>query len=61
MANGINVNMDKTKIMHFKTKRSAQSKFDYVFNANSLEYCKEYKYLGHWINEHLDLNVMLKD
>ena len=29
-SNGITVNMDKTKIMHFRTKRSAQSKFDYT-------------------------------
>ena len=53
--------MDKTKIIHFRTKWSAQSKFDFMFNGNSLEYCKEYKYLGLklWNNEHLDLNVML--
>ena len=42
-------NRDKTKIMHFRTKRRAQSKFDFKFNGNSLEYCKEYKYLGLWI------------
>ena len=59
-SNGITVNRDKTKIMHFRTKRRAQSKFDFKFNGNSLEYCKEYKYLGLWINEHLDLNLMLE-
>ena len=41
--------------MHFRTKRRAQSKFDSKFNGNFLEYCKEYKYLGLRINEHLDL------
>ena len=46
--------------MHFRTKRRAQSKFDIKFNGNSLEYCKEYKYLGVWINEDLDLNLMLE-
>ena len=48
--------------MHFRTncKRRAQSKFNFKFNGNSLEYCKEYKYLGLWINEHLDLNLMLE-
>ena len=32
--------------MHFRTKKRAQSKFAFKFDGNSLEYCKEYKYLG---------------
>ena len=37
-------------------KRKVQSKFLFLFNKRPVPYCKAYKYLGCFINEHLDYN-----
>ena len=52
----LEVNLSKTNIMHVRGARQLQSKFMFLFNKRSVEYCKSYKYLGVTINEFLDFN-----
>ena len=53
--NDVLINAEKTKIMHFRHKRRKQHLYHFYYNDQVLDYCSEYKYLGYWINEHLDL------
>ena len=50
----LEVNLTKTNILHFRNKRKPQLKFMFIFNRNTVSYCKYYKYLGCTINEFLD-------
>ena len=59
-SNGIKVNSDKTKVMHFRKQHRPRSKSVLLFNNEPLDYCQEYKYLGLWVNEHLKVNAMLQ-
>ena len=49
------INESKTKVIHFRNKNTLQT--DYVFNCgeNTIVCVSEYKYLGFWFNEHLDM------
>ena len=51
--NDVLINAEKT-IMHFRHKRCKQHLYHFYYNDQVLDYCSEYKYLGYWINEHLD-------
>ena len=57
--NGISINVSKTKIMHFRKKGRRCSNFKFLCSDCEIEYCSEYKYLGLWINEHLDIAMMI--
>ena len=50
----LEVNLTKTNILHIRNNRKPQSKFMFIFNKNTVSYCKYYKYLGCTINEYLD-------
>ena len=50
----LEVNLTKTNILHIRNKRKPQSIFMFIFNRNTVSYCKFYKYLGCTINEFLD-------
>ncbi len=50
------VNYDKSKVMHFRKKRTLQSEVPFHIGNTRLDYCKEYKYLGVYFNEYLDYN-----
>ena len=52
--NGIQFNLQKTKVMHIRHKRRPQSSFVFKCGNNQIQYCDEYKYLGLWINQYLD-------
>ena len=52
--NGIQFNLQKTKVMHIRHKRQTQSSFVFECGNNQIQYCNEYKYLGLWINQYLD-------
>ena len=43
----------KSKCMHFRSKRKPCSSSNFKMGDFSVEYCHEYKYLGFWINEFL--------
>ena len=52
------INPIKTQVMHFRKKHRSHSTYQYKLKCgpHNLQYTSEYKYLGFWINEHLDLN-----
>ena len=58
--NDIHFNLDKTKVMHIRHKRRPRSSFGFQCGNNEVKYCDEYKYLGLWINEHLDTKEMVR-
>ena len=47
----LEVNLTKTNVMHVRNVRCNQSKFMFLFNKRSVDYCKMYKYLGSTIDE----------
>ena len=51
--NRMMMNMDKTKIIHFRNNRKQQTKTNFTIGQETLEKCSSYKYLGLEINEHL--------
>ena len=53
---GISINVKKTKILHFRQKRTSLSDFKFKLGDQHIEYAHEYKYLGFWFNEFLDLD-----
>ena len=50
------VNVNKTKIVHFRKTRVPQSNVIFKLGNDNLEYVKEYKYLGVILTEHLDFS-----
>ena len=47
------VNTDKTQVVHFRSRRSRLTQFEFMFNGISLEKVSVYKYLGVYFDEHL--------
>ena len=45
--------------MHFRKKRKPCSTFNFICSNSKIEYCSEYKYLGLWINEYIDVSMMV--
>ena len=50
----LEVNLSKTNIIHIRQKRKPQSNFTFQFNNKVVAYCQSYKYLGCFIDQHLD-------
>ena len=50
----LTVNNDKSKIIHFRPSRRKQTDFEFKYGTESLECVGEYKYLGFYLNSHLD-------
>ena len=50
----LSVNLSKTNILHVRDKKVQQSNFIFLFDKIPVPYCTRYKYLGLFINEHLD-------
>ncbi len=50
----LSVNVDKTKVMHFRSKNRHVSDFVFCVNDVPLSYVSEYKYLGIVLSENLD-------
>ena len=48
------VHCDKTKIMHFSPKAESRSSYVFKCGPRVLLYENSYKYLGIWLDEHLD-------
>ena len=57
---GLTINPQKTKAMHFRNVRKPQSNVTLHIGSKPLEYCHQYKYLGFWINEHLNMHESLQ-
>ena len=56
----LEVNLSKTNILHVRPNRKLQSIFVFLLNNRPVSYCKSYKYLGCYIDEHLDYNYTSK-
>ena len=56
----LSINVSKTKIIHFRFKGKMRSQFDFKCGNHTLEYTEECKYLGLWLNEHLDYKMTVK-
>ena len=54
----IEANLTKTEVMHVRKPSVSQSKFKFRFGARNINYCKNYKYLGLHIDQHLDFEKM---
>ena len=50
----LEVNLTKTNIMHVRNPHCPQSKFTFLFNYRTVNYCKTYKYLGTTLDEFLN-------
>lgn len=51
------VNLDKTKIMHFRKKGNTRSSYEFKYDNESIKYADSYKYLGLHFDEHLSMEV----
>ena len=51
------VNVTKTKIMHFRNPRKKISTFKFILNGQELEKVSCYKYLGSYLNEHMNTEI----
>ena len=47
------VNLDKTKIVHFRKAKTPRSEYIYKYGSQPVEYANVYKYLGMYFDEHL--------
>ena len=52
----MNVNVEKSKIVHFRGKRVRRSNFMFQFGESNFEYVCKYKYLGILLDEFMDFN-----
>ncbi len=50
------INIDKTKVMHFRTKDCTRTQFDFNVNGQKLKIVNSYKYLGILLEEFLDFS-----
>jgi len=53
----LQVNADKSKIMHFRKTSKTRSQYNFMLGNITLEIVDEYKYLGLVLNEHLNYNI----
>ena len=53
----LKVNNAKTNIMHLRGKRKKPTDFTFKFDGTNLQIVEQYKYLGFWLNEHLNYDV----
>ena len=55
------INTEKTKILHIRKKHRQRSSYKFKCNHSNtpIEFCNEYKYLGIYFNEFLDMKVTI--
>ena len=58
--NDLVVNLEKSKIVHFRTQSTPKTNFTFVLNNNDMEIVPSYTYLGLLLSEFLDYNCMAK-
>ena len=54
------VNMDKSKVMHFRNPSRQKTQFKFICSNNELDSVDKYRYLGLILNDTLDYNVTAK-
>lgn len=58
--NDLVVNIDKSKIVHFRIQSVTQTNLEFMLNGNQLDIVSKYMYLGLLLNEFLDYNEIAK-
>ena len=58
--NDINVNLEKSKIVHFRSQSTERTNFSFVFNGLNMEIVSSYTYLGLLLTEFLSYEDMAK-
>ena len=51
------VNLDKTKVMHFRNKRKQITKYCFTYENSQIEIVNRYKYLGVLLDDYLDFST----
>ena len=51
------VNINKSKVMHFRSLTTPQTNYRFLYRNENLETVNRYKYLGLVLNDHLDFNI----
>lgn len=57
----LELNQGKTKVVHFRKKSAKCTEFDFHCGNTSIDKVKNYKYLGLWFNEHLDMTYAARE
>ena len=58
--NGLKINKDKSKIVHFRRLSVQRSVFNFSCGEMRLDLIQQYKYLGLILHEHLDYSITAK-
>ena len=58
--NGLNINTDKTKVVHFRLPSVRRTSFPFTCCSKPVECTDRYKYLGLVLNEFLDYSITAK-
>jgi hypothetical protein len=53
----MSINIDKTKVIHFRSKRTPQTSNEFMLGNSRLEKASQYKYLGVMLDEKLNFGV----
>jgi hypothetical protein len=56
----INVNLEKSKIVHIRTQSVTRSNFQFIFNGKEVDIVSKYTYLGLLLTEFLSYEEMAK-
>lgn len=59
-SNKINVNLEKSKIVHFRTQSVTRSNFPFIFNGKEVDIVSKYTYLGLLLIEFVSYEEMAK-
>ena len=57
----LTVNPDKTRIIHFRNPSIPRCDFNFTCGENPVCYTDTYKYLGIWVNEHLNMSMTVTE
>ena len=59
----MNLNITKTKVLHFREKSKTKTRSDhcFTFNGVTIDYAEQYKYLGLTLTEHLDWGEAIEE
>ena len=57
----ITVNENKTKVLHFRNRNINRSNVIFKCGEKVIDYESDYKYLGFWFNDHLDMKKCVKE
>ena len=57
---GININPSKSKAIHFRRNKKPITDSILHIGVHTIDFCHEYKYLGYWINEFLNMEESIR-